>query len=113
MDSNNFLATPFHLISDPFFNIEVICFTSSAKFGINLLTKFILPRKDWMSFFDLGIDKVCITFTLSRSIQTPVAETICPNNLPSSNANCDFLGFTEIPNLLNFKNTFFKCCTWS
>ena len=76
MDSKDLLAALVRLISDPFFNLEVMCFTSSAKFGINLLTKFILPRKDTISFFDLGIDNFYIALTLSGSIQTPAAESI-------------------------------------
>ena len=71
MASKDLLAASVHLISDPFFSIEVMCFTNYTKLGINFLTKFIFPRKDWMSFFDLGTDKVFIAFTLSRSILTP------------------------------------------
>jgi len=46
MDSKELLEPSAHFISDPFFNMEVMCFTSSAKFGMNLLTKLILPKKD-------------------------------------------------------------------
>ena len=46
MASKELLATSVHFISDSFFSMEVMCFTSSAKFGMNLLTKLILPRKD-------------------------------------------------------------------
>lgn len=58
MVSKKLLTTSVHFISDPFFSMEVMCFTSSAKFGINLLTKLILPRRDWMSLFDHGMDNV-------------------------------------------------------
>ena len=81
MDSKYLLAELVYFIFDPFLNMEVICFINSAKFGINLLTKFIFPRKDWISFFDLGIDKVYIVLTLSGSILTLATETTCPNSL--------------------------------
>jgi len=46
MASKEILALSAHFIYDPFFNIKVMCFTNSEKFGIKLLTKLVLPRKD-------------------------------------------------------------------
>lgn len=45
MESNGLLVVCVHLIYAPLFNMEVMCFTYLEKFGINLLTKFILPKK--------------------------------------------------------------------
>ena len=103
MASKYLLAASVHLISDPFFNMEMMCFSNYEKFGISVLTKFLFPRKDWMSFSNLGSEKVYIAFTLSGSIFPPSAKTLCPKSLPSSKANCDFLKFTDIPNLLHFR----------
>jgi hypothetical protein len=90
------LASSIHITSEFLLNIDVICFVSSAKLAINLLIKFIVPRKDWMSLFDIGRDKFLMASTLFGSILTPLAETICPSNLPSLSAKLDFLGLREI-----------------
>jgi hypothetical protein len=37
------------------------------------------------------------------SIFTPSADTICPNNFSSCMENKEFLGFREIPNLLQIR----------
>ena len=90
-----------------------MCFTNSKKLGMNLLMNFILPRKDWMSLFYLGIDSFWIASTLTESIVTPSAKTMWPRSFPSLRENRDFLGFNDIPYLLQFINTFLKCCKWS
>ena len=89
--------------------------TTWENFGTNLRTKLILPKKDYISFRELGrlifeIDSVC-----SRSMIMPSLETMKPKNLPSITANMDFLGLMEIPYLLHISNTCFKvdkcsCC---
>ena len=58
MASKGLLEAAIHFISDPFFGMEVMCFTNSTKFGMNLLIKLILSRKDWMPIFELGMDSV-------------------------------------------------------
>jgi len=54
--SKDSLDASCHLTSESFLIMSVICLTNSAKLGINLLMKLILPRNDWMPFLDLGID---------------------------------------------------------
>jgi hypothetical protein len=56
----------------------------SAKLGINLLQKLILPMKDWIDFLFLGMSIYLMAFTLPGSILIPSGETICPKSLPSS-----------------------------
>ena len=56
IDSKECLASSVHFTSKSFLNMHVIYLVSSAKFAINLLMKFMVPRKDWISFLDLGRD---------------------------------------------------------
>ena len=54
--SKEFIDWSVQFISASFLSMTVIFFTSSEKLGMNLLTKFIFPKKDSMSLFDLGIE---------------------------------------------------------
>ena len=67
----------------PFLNMAVNGNNNSAIFGINLLIKFILPRKLWMHFLCARSSDSKIALTLSGSMVTPSLEIINPNSLPS------------------------------
>jgi len=75
--------------------------TICAKFGTNLLTKFIFPRKDCMVFFELWSPIFAMASDLSGSIIIPFLETIKPKSFPSVIGKIDFFGFKEIPYFLH------------
>jgi hypothetical protein len=82
--------------------------TILEKFGINL-RKFTLPRKHCTSFLFLGLSIFWIISTLLGSIMIPSFEITWLKSFPSYLAKFDFFGFKEIPNLLHFRKTYFKC----
>jgi len=57
---------------------------NSAKFEMNLLRKFILPKNDYNSLMFLGWVMVNIASILAESILIPSLDIICPKSLPSS-----------------------------
>jgi hypothetical protein len=76
--------TSSHLNSLSFFKRLEIGLAISKKFGINLLIKFIFPKKDFIDFlfFDKGI--FWMASILVGSIVTPSLGTTCPSDFPSS-----------------------------
>lgn len=79
MAANDLLASSPHLISESFLNIKVIFLTITTNLGTNLLKKFTLPRKDWISFLFMGILIFWIASILSGSMQN----TSCSHNIPN------------------------------
>ena len=75
--------------------------TICAKFGTNLLTKFIFPRKDCMAFFQPGSPIFAMASDIFGSIIIPYLETINTRSFPSVTAKNDFFGFKEIPYFLH------------
>ena len=107
--SKDYLDSVSHFIFTSFFNIFVMFMRSSARLGMNLRRKFILPIKDCNSLRFLGCSNFCMASILLGSILIPSLEMMCPSSLPSSNPKRLFLGFKEIPNLLHLSKTRLRC----
>ena len=84
---------------------------NSTKFGINLRTKFIFPKKDCREAILWGVAIALMAWAHLGSNLIPYFDTICPNNFPSSIPKVDFFGFNDIPNFRHCSKTFFKCFT--
>jgi len=85
--------------------------TISAKWGINLLTKFIFPKKDFnpLTFTSGGILRMaCI---LSGSILIPCFETMWPNNFPRVTPQKKIFGLRDSPYFRHLSNIFLKWVT--
>ena len=72
--SNASLISFVHLKLKYFFIISCSVFTTSAKLDMNLLTKFIFPRKDSMDFLLCGSTMAFIASILHGSIVMPFGE---------------------------------------
>jgi hypothetical protein len=72
-------------------------FTISTKFGMNLLMKLILPKKDCKDFLSLGRGIFSMASILEVSIEIPSLEMICPNNFPLYTPKIDLLELKGIP----------------
>ena len=82
--------------------------TTWEKFGTNLQTKLILPKKDCIAFLELGRLILEIASVHSGSMIMPSLEMMKPKKLPSVTAKIDFFGLREIPYFLHILNTYFK-----
>ena len=94
--SNGFLLSFIHLKLKYFFIISCSGFTISMKSNMNLLTKLIFPRKDYMAFLLCGNTITLIASILLGSVVIPSGEITKPSKVPSSMANILFFGFKEI-----------------
>ena len=92
-----------------FFSIVIRGFTMVARLGINLLTKFILPRKHCKRFLCLGRERETISSIPFGSIVRQYLDTIFLINFPWLVANTHLLRFKDIPYSLHLINT---CMTW-
>jgi hypothetical protein len=86
------------------FNKRFSGLTISVKFGMNLLMKLILPKKDCKYFLSLGRGIFSIASILEGSTEIPSLEMICPNKFPLSTPKIDFLGLRETPYSLHLSN---------
>lgn len=109
MASKDCLASIFYLSVESILSMLFNSLISSARFEMDLLIKFVLPRNDCNSLMFLGWVMVKIASVLAGSILIPSLDMICPNNFPSSRPNIVFLGFKEIPNFLHLINTLPGC----
>ena len=107
--SKDCLDSESHFIFTSFLSMFVMFLRSSARLGMNLHRKLILPIKDCSSLRFLGCSNFSMASILLGSILIPSFEMICPSSLPSSNPKRHFLGFKEIPNLLHFSKTRLRC----
>ena len=110
ISSKDLLASIVHLIVESFFYMLFSNLISSAKFVINILRTFILPKNACSSLMFLGCCICKMASILAGSIQIPSLEIMWPKNFPSSNPNKYFLGFREIPYFLHLVKT---CLRWS
>jgi hypothetical protein len=107
--SKDCLDSKSHFIFTSFFSIFVMFLRSSARLGMNLRRKLILPMKDCSSLRFLGCSNFCMASILLGSILIPSLEMMCPSSFPSSSPKRLLLGFKEIPNLLHFSKTRLRC----
>ena len=110
---NSSFKTSYHLNKTSFLIISCNGLTIYPKFGTNLLTKFILPRKDCMAFFELRSPIFTMASILSGSSIIPSLEIIKPKSLPSVIAKFDFFRFREIPYFLHLSQTCLSENKWS
>ena len=68
----------------------------SAKLEVNLVTKFILPKKDCICLLLCGSAMIFMASILPGSIVIPFGEIKNLNNVPSSMENILFFGFNDI-----------------
>ena len=78
----------------------------SGKLGINLLTKLILPRNDWIDFLLEGKVIFYMSWVRSGSIMIPCFDKKQPNKIPCVKKNIVFLEFNETPYFLQRSNAF-------
>lgn len=102
-----------HLKTIFFLGIEVRGFTKVSRFGMNLLTKLIVPKKLYNPFLWLGSGMAKIDFTLAGSMTKPSFETMYPRSFPWSVAKKHLFGFREIPYSQHFWNTCSMWLKWS
>ena len=107
--SKEHLDSGVHFTLFSFVNMLVMNFTNSTKLDINILKRFILLKKDQISFLDLVREMVLIASILFGSIFTPSVETMCRSSLSSFMEKVEFWGLRDNTCFLHFKNTFFKC----
>ena len=111
--SKDCLESESHFIFTYFLSMFVMFLRSSARLGMNVRRKFILPIKYCNYLRFLWCSNFCMASILLGSILIPYLEMVCPNSLPSSNPKRLFLGFKEISNLLHFSKTRLRCCRCS
>ena len=80
--------------------------TTWEKFGTNLWTKLILPKKECIVFWEPGRQIFEIDSVFSGSMIMPSLETMKPNNLPFVTVKIDFLGLRESQFPASFKHLF-------
>lgn len=105
MASKGCLASTVYLNAEYFLNMLFSSLINSAKFEINLLRKFILPKIHYNYLMLLGWVMVNIASILVGSILIPYLDIICPKSLPYSKPKSVFLGFKGIPNFLHLVKT--------
>jgi len=110
MASKYCLASTIHLSAKSFLKMLFSSLINSAKFEMNLLRKFILPKNDYNSLMFLGSLMVKVATILVGSILIPYLDIMCPKSLSSSRPKSVFLGFKEIPNFLHLMKTLLR---WS
>ena len=107
-NSNDFFASMVHLTPISLFSMFVMFLMSSARFGMNLLKKFIFPMKDCSSLIFPGWLICNIPSILFGSILIPSSDMIWPKIFPSWRPNKVFLGFKDKSYFLHFSKTFLK-----
>ena len=103
---NDYFSGSTHLKTTSFLIIFCKGRMISEKLGINLLTKFIFPRKDCIAFLLEGKVILDMSWVHLGSIVIPCFDTTHPNKRPCVTTNIVFLGFKETPYFLQRSNTF-------
>jgi len=87
--------------------------TISEKLGMNLLTKFIWPRKDCIDFLEEGGGSLEMTWVLSGSMIIPSLNTMNPRSFPCSTTKTDLLGFRDMSYLQHHSRTTLRWDKWA
>ena len=107
--SNAYFLSFVHLKLESFLIISCSGLTISTKSEMNLLTKFIFPRKDYMVFLLWGNTIALMASILPGSIVIPSGEITNLSKVPSSIENMLFFGFKDILYPRHLSNITFKC----